>query len=167
MLLGRIEDRPRYRYHNDLQFFIKHPLNITPSSQNTSLQTSPFSPPQTPPESQLQPRHPSIHPFIPALIPSLIIHTLTHSRTPQNHLAFPGGYFLPSFSTCGVHAHHSSLGTLSITFGTWLPQPCHVVLPKYPRNQINPSFFLSLPLKTVPPTPSLPKTKTKKSPKKK
>lgn len=160
MLLGRIEDRPRYRYHNDLQFFIKHPLNITPSSQNTSLQTSPFSPSNSTRKST--PTTPSIHPSIHSGS-----HPITHSRTPQNHLAFPGGYFLPSFSTCGVHAHHSSLGTLSITFGTWLPQPCHVVLPKYPRNQINPSFFsLSTP-QNCPNNSLPPKNQNQKIPPKK
>lgn len=161
MLLGRIEDRPRYRYHNDLQFFIKHPLNITPSSQNSSLQTSPFSPPQTPPESQLQPRHPSIHPFIPALIPSLT-HALLKITSPfQEGISYPPSRPAACMRTTPPWARypsHSARGFRSLAMSSCLINP---------RNQINPSFFLSLPLKTVPPTPSLPKTRTKKFPPKK
>lgn len=41
---------------------------------------------------------------------------------------FPiGGYSLPSLVTFGSQVHHSSLGTLSRTPGTWLPQPHQVV----------------------------------------
>lgn len=39
-----------------------------------------------------------------------------------------GGYSCPSRSILGPHVHHCSKGTWSMTPGTWLPQPNHVVL---------------------------------------
>jgi len=156
MLLGRIEDRPRYRYHNDLQFFIKHPLNITPSSQNTSLQTSPFSPPQTPPESQLQPRHPSIHPSIHSGSHPITHHSHTHTQTHSLKITSPfqeGISYPPSRPAACMrttppwarYPSHSARGFRSLAMSSCLN--IHVI-------RLTPPFSLSLPLKTVPTTPS-------------
>jgi len=55
------------------------------------------------------------------------IDALRQSSNGTQSAASPfGGYFCPFFSTFGSQEHRDSSGTVSMTIGTWLPQPHHV-----------------------------------------
>jgi formylmethanofuran:tetrahydromethanopterin formyltransferase len=58
-------------------------------------------------------------------------------------LAALGGYFFPSFSTCGEQEHHSPSGTESITEGMWLPQPHQVTLSVEISNRVRQGVLLA------------------------
>lgn len=59
----------------------------------------------------------------PAFFPRVQSTSEAALRTSQSACLAMGGYFLPSRSTLGSQAQRFVSGTLSITEGTWLPQP--------------------------------------------
>ena len=81
-----------------------------------------FLPLHRSPPPLLQPRSYPLYPSY--LFPSSGFTNRSHSQPgSQSAFAAMGGYPFPSFSTFGVHVHHSSSGILDITVTTWRPQP--------------------------------------------
>jgi hypothetical protein len=75
-----------------------------------------------------EPHLPPISPHPPHYFP--LNQSLTAPIAPPTcPFSFPGGYILPPLSTWGSQVQRSSDGMLSMTPGTWEPQPCQVVLP--------------------------------------
>jgi len=83
--------------------------------------TSPSKPDSTEPHASCPLSLSTIFPYFPPV--NHFIHPASHS--PGVAL---GGYWCPALSTFGSQVHQSSWGTWSMTPGTWLPQPHHVVL---------------------------------------
>ncbi|CAG9970984.1 unnamed protein product [Clonostachys byssicola] len=108
--------------------FTINSLTPDPMHRHSSIHHLPSSPPPPPPPSGLCTTPSADH---SGRFP--ITQSTAAAAFPTSHegdLAM-GGYSLPPFSTLGSQAHRSSSGMVSITIGTWAPQPHHVAFSVY------------------------------------